>query len=586
MEKKFQSSECITEFFTIKSPNGNIYKQLNFSGSGSFGKVFKVSTQYKQIYAMKMIDMSKIHQTKEIEYVITEQEIMRCVNSPHILKIHDQFLFKNDYILITDFCEGGDLNKIMRDQYPLGVPEEQALNFLKQILEGFAELHRLKIIHRDLKLSNLLFHKECVVIADFGLAKIGVNSTNSIVGSLPFMAPEILVLPTLSNSSSIAYTSQVDVWSIGVCFYNILTGQLPYPNPNKSTHLQNIKRFSGKNLPINGVKLSENTCSLLQLMLEMNPDERISFPTLFDIFEINYQEPLESTDALMQIENSIFLSTQSTTVQTDEEISETNLNSKNNSELKIKLENENDSKSEEQSHVYLDILIGLNEENKFFVFEITFTINMIIFYMSVSKEITKLKNDLDSSFAEFKSEIDGLDFILFRKAYIYLCEIKNLLEDKPSIFNVKFPHSLFETDDLQRYDMLLFSIMNKLSLFFSQKKTAKTGRAEIPSSLICFQNMNFEEIDEFIKSKIRNCWFSYLQTENNIANENKRIILKGIYLMMHTVHFQEYFGVTYKKKPSMFVNFHKDIKTKSLMSLKSWIQLAFVIHNKNFDFFK
>lgn len=586
-ENNIQTSEYIGEMFVIKSPNGNIYKQVGFSGSGSFGKVFQVITQNNQVFAMKMIDMKKIQQTKEIEYVITEQEIMGCVNSPHILKIHDQFLYKEDYILITDFCEGGDLHKIIREQYKDGVSEEKALDFLKQILEGFAELHKLKIIHRDLKLSNLLMNKGCIVIGDFGLAKIGVNSTNSIVGSLLYMAPEILVLPQLSSSSAIPYTSQVDVWSIGVCFYIILTGKLPFPGPNKTNLQENIKNFSGNNLVIHRQDISETTVSLLKLMLQMHPEERINFPTLFELFEIEYEKPLEITEAvMMEIERSVFVCSQPPIEMTLTDDAETTSNSKSNAEMKINLENEAKTKSHEQSYVYLDIFIGMREENQKLVCDITFTVNMIIFYMSVSKEISRIKEEIEAGDSVLKSEIEVLDFILFRKSYLFLCEIKNLLEDKPSIFNLKFPHYLFSMEDLQRYDMLLFSIMNKLNLFFSQKKYMKNGKIELMAEFIPFYKMNLLQIDEFIKQKIKNCWFWYMQTEGKHNIEERKVILKVIYLAMHSVNFNEFFGVAYKKKPSMFVNFHRDIKSKSFMALKNWIQLAFVIHKKSFDFFK
>jgi len=84
-------------------------------------------------------------------------------------------------------------------------------------------MQKYKIIHRDLKLANIFLHNNSIVIGDFGFAKIGESQTVTKLGTPYYMAPEIL---NVSNKSS--YTNKVDIWSLGICFYYILFGYLPY----------------------------------------------------------------------------------------------------------------------------------------------------------------------------------------------------------------------------------------------------------------------------------------------------------------------------------------------------------------------
>ena len=107
--------------------------------------------------------------------------------------------------------------------------EPQAAYLVKQVLSGVAYLHSKGIVHRDLKLENLLLHgelpKAVVKIADFGLSKVfSSNATLSTVcGSPLYMAPELLMLDQKS-----AYSPAVDIWSVGVILFILLAGYSPF----------------------------------------------------------------------------------------------------------------------------------------------------------------------------------------------------------------------------------------------------------------------------------------------------------------------------------------------------------------------
>jgi serine/threonine-protein kinase ULK/ATG1 len=108
---------------------------------------------------------------------------------------------------------------------------------LKQICNGFKEVHRKKIIHRDVKPANFLIHKGVVKIADFGFARV-VDSVNekailTFLGSPLYMAPQVLAKEEFS--------SKCDVWSLGVTIYEILYGKTPFTAKNPKELLERLR---------------------------------------------------------------------------------------------------------------------------------------------------------------------------------------------------------------------------------------------------------------------------------------------------------------------------------------------------------
>ena len=100
-------------------------------------------------------------------------------------------------------------------------------------------------MHRDLKLANIFLKNDQIVIGDFGFASLGLSVTTSILGSPAFMAPEVL------NSHGKPYNNSCDIWSIGVCYYYMLFGILPWKSQSSYLELVNeINKYSGDHLRI------------------------------------------------------------------------------------------------------------------------------------------------------------------------------------------------------------------------------------------------------------------------------------------------------------------------------------------------
>lgn len=114
--------------------------------------------------------------------------------------------------------------------------EEEAVEYLIQILNGFKTLVKHRIMHRDFKLANILKHDGSIKIADFGFSKLlGKESyASTMLGSPLNMAPEVL------NNQE--YDSKADIWSIGTVFYELLFGKPPFTASNMVDLLKNIQK--------------------------------------------------------------------------------------------------------------------------------------------------------------------------------------------------------------------------------------------------------------------------------------------------------------------------------------------------------
>jgi len=144
-------------------------------GRGQFGTVYVAqSEEDNQQYAVKCVQKSLIDGNTMLKRLLkTEVGVMNNINHQNIMHLFDFLESGNNYYLIMQYCNNGDLEQYMINKNKKFFSEDESIYFLKQIMCGFMELHKHKIMHRDSKLANLFVNDDTIIIGDFGFAKSG-----------------------------------------------------------------------------------------------------------------------------------------------------------------------------------------------------------------------------------------------------------------------------------------------------------------------------------------------------------------------------------------------------------------------------
>ncbi|XP_060783159.1 death-associated protein kinase 3 [Neoarius graeffei] len=210
-------------------------------GSGQFAIVRKCREKSTGVeYAAKFIKKRRLSSSRRgvsREEIEREVNILRGIQHSNIITLHDIFENKTDVILILELVSGGELFDFLAEKESLS--EEEATQFLKQILDGVHYLHSKHIAHFDLKPENIMLLDKNVPnprikLIDFGIAhqiKEG-NEFKNIFGTPEFVAPEIVNYEPLGL--------EADMWSIGVITYILLSGASPFLGETKQETLTNI----------------------------------------------------------------------------------------------------------------------------------------------------------------------------------------------------------------------------------------------------------------------------------------------------------------------------------------------------------
>src|SRR3954471_8341826 len=185
-------------------------------GRGGFGEVYYATSDSGKEVALKLI-------LRNLD--VERRGVMQCMNlkCPNLLAIFDlRSNDEGDNFVVMEYVAGPSLASVLK-QYPQGMPPHEVRHWMKGLVEGVAYLHDHGIVHRDLKPANLFMEEGIVKIGDYGLAKLinpsqGTEHSESI-GTCHYMAPEI---------ASGKYNKPIDVYSIGVILYEMLTGHVPF----------------------------------------------------------------------------------------------------------------------------------------------------------------------------------------------------------------------------------------------------------------------------------------------------------------------------------------------------------------------
>ncbi|GMI69749.1 autophagy-related protein 1c [Hibiscus trionum] len=247
-------------------------------GSGSFSIVWHARHRvHGTEVAIKEIVMGRLNKKLQ-ESLMSEIFILKRINHPNIIGLHDIIEVPGKIHLVLEFCKGGDLSMYVTR---LGsVPEATAKHFMQQLAAGLQVLRDNNLIHRDLKPQNLLLttndSNAVLKIADFGFARSlqprGLAET--LCGSPLYMAPEIMQMQK--------YDAKADLWSVGAILFQLVTGKTPFTGNNQIQLLQNILKSTELHFPAVNDYLTADCKDLCQKLLRRNPVERLTFEEFFN----------------------------------------------------------------------------------------------------------------------------------------------------------------------------------------------------------------------------------------------------------------------------------------------------------------
>ncbi|CAK87783.1 unnamed protein product (macronuclear) [Paramecium tetraurelia] len=282
---------------------GNIsifYDSNQILGQGASSKVCLVKCK-KSIshYAAKCISKKYLLQKKSndrINRLRQEIEILQKLDHPSFIKLYEIYQGENSYYIVTDYLEGHTLYNYIKT-YP---DDHKQVSYTNQIIiTALNYLDSKKIIHRDIKLENILLQKPNEItslkIIDFGLATYQQPLQKlSVCGTPGYIAPEIL---KHSNNEEY-FTQKCDIFSAGVIFYKLLTRRTLFRAENTLEIMEKNKQCQ-INFQEFEFKLQKETLSLLKAMLDPNPKTRYSAQQCLDHPYFNCK--LENMNILQEI---------------------------------------------------------------------------------------------------------------------------------------------------------------------------------------------------------------------------------------------------------------------------------------------
>jgi len=292
-ELKIKPSTFIRENTELPA---DVYQMIEFINQGSYGLVVKVKPFYiNEERAMKIIKKSdKLNGMKEND-IHNEIKILKSLDHPNIIKIHEFFSDLINFYIITEYCQEGDLQtKLTRVNY---LSEDVVMNIMVQILSTISYLHAKGILHGDLKLDNILidssryackekvenyscesnnstFYKKYpnnsdqffdIKLIDFGCSKIFRKDVkqSTFVGTPYYIAPEVF-----RNE----YDEKSDLWSCGIIMFILLTGRMPF----EGSDVEEINKLQSSKVLNDSRGISKNASDLIKRLLKYDPEKRPS----------------------------------------------------------------------------------------------------------------------------------------------------------------------------------------------------------------------------------------------------------------------------------------------------------------------
>ena len=254
------------------------YRIVKLLGKGAYGSVYLAKDKNNENVAIKKFYMCDSNSYNSFK---NEIKILKKIKSKYLIKIYDYYKEGQYMYMVMEYAPHGDLDNYIKkiNQYPKKINNKFVDNIIFQLSRGLDDLHKNKIIHRDIKTSNILiFNNNQIKITDFGVSKM--LETNKLVayssiGTPYYMPPEMI--------DDGAYDYSVDYWALGCLIYKILTNRYPFQADNIIALFYKIKKGQ-----YDISKIPYRYRNLVSKLLD-NKENRANFDDINKFFNLNFK---------------------------------------------------------------------------------------------------------------------------------------------------------------------------------------------------------------------------------------------------------------------------------------------------------
>jgi serine/threonine protein kinase len=248
------------------------YKILKLLGKGSFGKVYMASQLLtNRVVAIKCLDTKMVREESRKNKIMHELLMFKkLAGHPNVIQIYEVFQNQKYFFFVMEYASGGDLLQLMKKKSRLS--EKTARGIFVQLVRGLQFIHSKKILHRDIKLDNILLTDSegdiKAKICDFGVSRLMNDGdvVNEQCGTPAYIAPEIIRKKGYSGFKA-------DVWSLGVLLYAMVYGAMPF----KANNIDGLhEKILTRDCDLSDTSVSPEAKELIEGMLTLIPEDRMS----------------------------------------------------------------------------------------------------------------------------------------------------------------------------------------------------------------------------------------------------------------------------------------------------------------------
>lgn len=251
------------------------YRVLERIGQGGMGAVYKVRHAISdRVEAMKIL-LPDLREGAGLEdRFLREIQVQASLSHPNIAALHTAFRFRNQLLMVMEYIEGDSLRTVMTTR---GTTIAESVRYIREVLAALSYAHGRGVVHRDIKPGNIMIVANGrVKLLDFGLASASrasqLTRSGAVMGSMPYASPE--------QVQSMRVDARSDLYSVGVTFYQLVTGALPIPGESDFALMEGHV----KHIPIEPAARNPNVPSAISaaIMRSLEKDPALRFQTADD----------------------------------------------------------------------------------------------------------------------------------------------------------------------------------------------------------------------------------------------------------------------------------------------------------------